>query len=240
MKKTKNIKVLVVKPLKKPYLKMIPHTLNALQQEVDGHIQIFFPLYTKNDVAIICNEEGKLNGLPLNRGFYKDSGDIYEIIAGTFLVVGLDKDDFCSLTDEQVEKYTNLFKIPELFFNCHKGFISIPKNDYAANRKLEIYQLKKDDPISQKMKFLSFNRLLEYHYPVIFDRYDLVYSCALSPDETLEQIYIRFNGCLGYFPDDYKGHSLSVSDVIVICENGKKTVYFVDSVDFLELDGFFR
>lgn len=251
MENTKNIKVLVVEPLKAPYVKEIEHTLSALQHEVDGYIETFYPL-CEEDMTIICNEESKLNGLPLNRAFYDNSGAIYEILCGTFLVVGLDGSDFCSLTDEQIEKSMQRFRTPELFFKNDNDIIAFPleeivsekestkENSDAINRTVEIYQLKDDDLVNIKMRFMSFSYMQKHQYPVVADKYNLVYSGSLSPDETLDQIYFRFNGGLGYFPENYKGHSLSVSDVIVIYENGKRKAYFVDSIGFLELYDFFN
>lgn len=240
MEETKRIKVLVVEPLKAPYVKVIPNTLSALQSEVGEYIQTFYPLYGDKGMEIICNEEGKNNGLPLNRTFCDNSGNIYEIIAGTFLVVGLSESNFCSLTNAQVEKYLRRFQKPEFFLIYPDRIVVLPgKSVCATNRKLEIYQLKNDDSVSQKMQFLPFSCMLKYHYSVKSERYDLVYSGTLSPNETLDQIYARFNSCLRYFPDGYKGHSLSVSDIIVIYENNERNTYFVDSVHFLRIDDFF-
>ena len=53
-------------------------------------------------MAIILNESGKINGLPLNRAIYTEDGDMQDIYAGDFLVVGLTEDDFGSLTSEQI------------------------------------------------------------------------------------------------------------------------------------------
>lgn len=62
-------------------------------------------LLDDEDVALICNEEGKMYGMPLNR----DIG--YDIIAGTFIIAGeVDEEgEFTSLTEEQIEKYKNRF-----------------------------------------------------------------------------------------------------------------------------------
>lgn len=58
--------VLVVEPGKQPKLRTIPHTLYAMQALVGGPIQAVYPF--EEPVALICNEEGKLEGLPPNRG----------------------------------------------------------------------------------------------------------------------------------------------------------------------------
>ena len=84
------ITVLVVEPDKKPYVKEIPSSLESLQHEVGGDIEAVYPF--EEPVAIVCNEEGKMNGLPLNRALRDDSGEIYDIVAGTFLITGLTDD----------------------------------------------------------------------------------------------------------------------------------------------------
>ena len=114
------MKVLVVEPKKKPYAKEIGTDLESLKAEVGGWIQAIFPF--NDNVAIVCNEEGKLEGLELNRALRDSIGRIYDIIAGTFLVVGLAQEEFASLTDVQLERYRKLYQTPEdysaLFFRA--------------------------------------------------------------------------------------------------------------------------
>ena len=93
------IAVLVVEPGKEPYVKEIDSGLESLQHEVGGCIEAIYPY--EDPVALVCNEEGKLEGLPLNRALRDEDGDIYDVVAGTFLVVGLTDDSFGSLTVEQ-------------------------------------------------------------------------------------------------------------------------------------------
>lgn len=105
--------VLVVEPGMAPYVKEIDSGLKSLQSEVGGWIEAVYPF--EEEVALICNEEGKLSELPLNRALMDEDGDIYDIIAGTFLVVGLGEEDFCSLSDEYIKKFSERFKRPEKF-----------------------------------------------------------------------------------------------------------------------------
>ena len=65
----------------------------------------------------VCNEEGKINDLPLNRAIRDaDTGDIADIIAGTFFIAGDTGDgDLCSLTQEQLEHFSQRFAQPETF-----------------------------------------------------------------------------------------------------------------------------
>lgn len=105
--------VLVVEPGMSPYVKEIDSGLKSLQSEVGGWIEAIYPFY--EEVALICNEEGKLCGLPLNRALMNEYGEIDDVIAGTFLVVGLGEEDFCSLSDEYIKKFSDRFKTPEKF-----------------------------------------------------------------------------------------------------------------------------
>ena len=68
------------------------------------------------------------------------------------------------------------------------------------------------------------------------EHYQMVYAMQREPGETLEDIYRRFN--IDH-PEDFRGHSLSVSDVVVLHENGADAAYYVDSIGFKELPGFF-
>ena len=103
----KTMKVLIVEPYKAPYAAEIPTGLESLQKQVGGLIQALY----LSDAALICNDEGKLIGLPWNRPLFDEDGDLYDIIAGTFLVAGLTEEDFGSLTEEQIRKYTELFRV---------------------------------------------------------------------------------------------------------------------------------
>nr|WP_239458369.1 DUF3846 domain-containing protein [Faecalicoccus pleomorphus] len=116
--------VLVVEPRKEPYLKEIDLGLHSLQAEVGGDIAASYPF--SDPVGLVCNDEGKLIGLELNRGLRDEHGEIYDVMAGTFLVVGLGEDSFTSLTPEQVQKYTEHFKQPEQFISLNGQIIALP------------------------------------------------------------------------------------------------------------------
>lgn len=95
---------MIVEPYKLPYKQTIKNDLETKQKIVGGLIEVT-SLLDDEDVALICNEEGKMYGMPLNR----DIG--YDIIAGTFIIAGeVDEEgEFTSLTEEQIEKYKNRF-----------------------------------------------------------------------------------------------------------------------------------
>jgi len=113
MEQKNMIKVLVIEPQKKPYVKCIENTLKSLQNEVGGCIQAVYPW--EDEVAIVADDEAKLKDKSLNRALLDEDGRVYDIIAGTFLIVGLAEESFCSLTDELAEKFANLFENPEMF-----------------------------------------------------------------------------------------------------------------------------
>ena len=69
---------------------------------------------------------GKLIGLDLNRSLRDEHGEIYDIVAGTFLVVGLGPESFASLPPDMIQKYTEQFKRPELFASINGQIVSVP------------------------------------------------------------------------------------------------------------------
>lgn len=107
--------VLLVAPLEPPRAAELDNTLEAMQRAVGGPIQAVYPF--EEPVALICHEEGKLVGLPLNRCLRLDNGEIYDIIAGTFFLCAAppDSEDFESLTAEQIERYARHFARPEIY-----------------------------------------------------------------------------------------------------------------------------
>ena len=116
--------VLVVEPMKEPYVKEIDPGLHALQAEVGGDIAASYPF--DDPVGLVLNDEGKLIGLDLNRSLRDEHGEIYDIVAGTFLVVGLESESFASLSPDMIQKYTEQFKRPELFASINEQIVSVP------------------------------------------------------------------------------------------------------------------
>ena len=108
-----------------------------------------------------------------------------------------------------------------------------------AQGTFKIYQL----PSGEKyhgVRFESMDRLKADGVQLNHDDYELVYEGTVGEfrgKATLEALYTQFNT---NHPEDFKGHSLSVSDVIVITVDGKDTAYFCDSFGFTEMPEFFR
>ena len=95
------MKALKIEPGKAPERIDIHNELATLQDAVGGYIQVVYP-DPHRPVGLVCNEEGKCCGLELNRALYQN-GKPYDIIAGTFLVVGLSAEDFTDLREEDAQ-----------------------------------------------------------------------------------------------------------------------------------------
>ena len=125
------IEVLLVEPGKYPKVIEISDDLETMQNMVGGYIEEYMPF--DDEVAIICNEEGKMNGEPLNRAIYdktkdKDDKEILDVIAGRFFVCSapIDSERFKSLSIDEKQKYYDLFKYPEHFMIENNKIIAIP------------------------------------------------------------------------------------------------------------------
>lgn len=114
----KKINIIMLEPGKKAYLKEIDNTLESLQREVEGYIEAIYPF--EEEVCLVCNEEGKMNGMELNRAIYGEHGLIVDIIAGPAFLCGCSGEDFSSLNEKQVQKYQEMFYYPEQFL-FHTG-----------------------------------------------------------------------------------------------------------------------
>ena len=99
------MKVLVVEPQKPCRVQEI-ESLADMQQLVGGDIEAVYQF--QELVAVVCNSEGKLLGLPMNRPLLDKDYLPYDIIRGTFFIAGLGQEDFISLTDEQIQRYKSL------------------------------------------------------------------------------------------------------------------------------------
>ena len=117
------MQVVIVEPEKKPVVQNIDNTLTSVQQ---GDIEEYMPF--EDEVAIICNDEGKLLNLPPNRALRDCNGAIYDIVAGTFFLcaASADSDRFESLTDEQAQTYMERFAMPEQFIKVNGAIVVLP------------------------------------------------------------------------------------------------------------------
>ena len=103
-------------------------------------------------------------------------------------------------------------------------------------RSYKFYQLTWDED-NRFRHFESYEGLKKEGMQVEADRYELVYSGTMNSDDTLDSLYDRFNW---EHPADFRGHSMSTSDIVVIHENGKDTAYYVDTFGFQIVPEFFN
>jgi len=105
------MKVLIVSPGTKPEEREIDGSLESMQAIVGGTIQAIYPF--EDFVALICNDEGKLDCLPMNRMLWERN----DVICGTFFLCRAlpNEEDFSSLTDEELAQYKQRFEKPEQF-----------------------------------------------------------------------------------------------------------------------------
>ena len=120
------MQVVIVEPQQKPTVQEIGDSLESMQKIVGGLIEAVYPF--DEPVALICNEEGKLLNLPLNRALRDDEGTVYDIISGTFFLCAAppDSEHFESLTDQQVKTYLERFATPEMFLNVGGSLFVLP------------------------------------------------------------------------------------------------------------------
>ena len=97
--------------------------LKGMQEFVGGYIEAIYPF--DDPVAIICNEEGKLNHMELNRALYTEDGTMFDIVAGPMFVCGLGEEDFASLQGELLEKYLEKYKQPETFIKIGSDVLAM-------------------------------------------------------------------------------------------------------------------
>lgn len=115
------ITVLLVEPGKYPKPIEIEDTLEAMQEVVGGDIEEYMPF--DDEIAIICNEEGKMNGSELNRAVYSKDKQILDVIAGKFFVAyaPFESESFLSMPKDLMKKYEEKFRYPERFYKTPKG-----------------------------------------------------------------------------------------------------------------------
>ena len=113
-----------------------------------------------------------------------------------------------------------------------KAFQQNPADSYC------IYQLRRDPELAE-LRFMNSQYLREHGLEPAFDHYEAVYSGALPSDGStearLDDLYMKFNTA---HPQDYTGHSLSVSDIVVLRQQGAVSSHYVDSVGFVQLPAF--
>ena len=116
------MRVILCRPDEMAEVIEIEDSLESMQEIVGGLIEEYMP-WEEDEVALICNEEGKMNGLPLNRGIFDEDGHLQDIIAGDFFIcyAPIESERFLSMPPELEEKYLEKFELPEMFFRTKDG-----------------------------------------------------------------------------------------------------------------------
>ena len=123
MEAEKGMTVVACYPGKTAQVIEIKDGLKGMQAFVDGYITAVYPF--SDPVAIVCNDEGKFNGMELNRALYTEDGTVYDIVAGPMFVCGLGEEDFASLQGDLLEKYLEKYKQPETFIKIGGDILAI-------------------------------------------------------------------------------------------------------------------
>lgn len=130
------MRVLVVEPLERPIIKEIEGTLESMQRIVGGNIQAICPF--NDSVNVITSDMGKLIEQPMNRVLRDMDGKIDDVICGTFFICGVSNQDFISLTDEQIERYTRIFYVPEVFLHIGGRIMVLQLPDEEGGKECEM------------------------------------------------------------------------------------------------------
>ena len=153
-----------------------------------------------------------------------------------------------ALKDSEVDYVFN-----NVGFSSASGLYALPVSDAVLQRaektlaertqaqepdrdSFSIYQLKRGDE-TRNLRFEPYDRLTAAGHTVDPANYDLIYSAPLVPGTSLKDIFTRFN--IDH-PKDFKGHSLSVSDVVVLHQNGQDTAHYVDSIGYRQTPEFLQ
>lgn len=187
------IRAVVVEPGKVPQVKEIGADLEGLQSVVGGDIEAVYPY--DDPVALICNDEGKYLGLTFNRALRDSDGDVYDIVAGTFAIVGIGEEDFISLSDELAQKYAQVFHTPEQFARFGERIVVIPCEEVeqpvqflSGDRRLQPRDISFAEDIMQN------DNLLEFYMEVVFDADEVfgTHVCTTENDDWVN-VYANFD-----------------------------------------------
>lgn len=126
------IRVVILEPNKLARVADITASLDGMQRIVGGMIEAYYPF--KERVCFVVNDEGKINGMPLNRAVYGDGNVILDIIAGPAFICKCSGENFGSLSEEQLNRYQKQYHCPERFFRINGN---IKARSYNPNQEQE-------------------------------------------------------------------------------------------------------
>ena len=136
------LRVLLLKPGELAEIAEIEDNLESMQRLVEGNIEEYMPFEDASDprtgdCAIVCNEEGKMLGMELNRGIFDQNGRLQEIIAGPFFIcyAPVESERFLSMPPDLEEKMRKKFELPEQFYVSENGIRSKKMHPVNHDRK---------------------------------------------------------------------------------------------------------
>lgn len=127
------MRILVVEPVKRPYVKEIDHTLEEMQKVVGGSIQALYPF--EDRVGLICNDEAKITGgFTPNRALKDENGNVYDIIFGTFSSQDLEKRTFVAWMMTLLKNSINIT-------NTHNflAFVAVKKKKCGLMKHIRLF-----------------------------------------------------------------------------------------------------
>lgn len=122
--KEEKIKVVLCEPGKLARITEITNELSGLQSAVKGSIEAFYPY--EEMVCIVCNEEGKFNGMEPSRGIYGEDGKLMDVIFGPFFICDCSGQNFGSLNEEQLKRFSEQYRCPEKIYKVGNEIVSVP------------------------------------------------------------------------------------------------------------------
>lgn len=212
-------------------------TIRVAQEEIDALPDGMVGLSEMHEYGYLWDEM-----LPLT----KDMAS--ELFGEDVSVYQLHTDDSETLVEDRaaLQEHNGLFGVEKGDWNAYKEYQSMKQEleDSEPNREAQllygnekrygIYQLK-DSVETRDIRFMDMDYLEKEGIPVSRENYTLVYTGELTEGMSLEDIYTKFN--IDH-PADFTGYSLSVSDVVVLHQDGENTSHYVDSVGYREIPEF--
>ena len=192
--------------------------------------------YTENDMLPLSREKAA--------ALMEKDETVYMLHPGNGASMAFDMDD--------IDQHNGLFGIRREDWDSDREYLELAEGHKLTDQELEnsflhnpadafaIYQLKHDEA-TRDLRFEPLERVTAVGLTVDRGNYDLVYTAPLTPgqsqEETLDKLYEQFNL---HHPADFTGHSLSVSDIVALRQNGAVSCHYVDSFGFAELPSFLK
>ena len=134
-KNAETIRVVYCEPGRLARVTEIGTQLKDLQEAVGGgFIETFYPFEDEMNALVVCNDEGKFNGMRPCRAIYGEDGKVEDIVFGPFFICGCGGENFESLGDEQLKYFKERFLFPESYFRAGDEIRAVP---YDPRRKRE-------------------------------------------------------------------------------------------------------